>query len=513
MAQLSVINSPAPGSMGLNTEAPAGALPMEYGRTAYNVVVGSDGRLQSRKALVAFEAVSGTGPTAAVKSLYETVRADGNSDLVVGAGTVVKQLKLDTNVWVDMTPGTPPTDGNWQFTHFNNILFATQSGHLPVAWTRNVSNEWVGAAVTMPSGAPTENFSVCHAAYGRVWMANGPSIKDVVYGSELLNPLSFTATGSGSIDLDQLWTNGQDEVVAITSHAGMLIILGKKQCVLFQVPDDYSITGLTLVEVIKNVGCVSRDSVTTVGDDVVWAAPQGMVSLGRLLQQKSLPSGNISKNVHFDFLDTLRVAGTGALKSAFIQSSEDLVVVYGDDGAWCFNTRRPTENGAAVATRWDQFPKLVYSAFYTRDGELWLGAADGTLYTYTTYGSTTNKYKMRFYTGYLDFGSPSNLKFLKKFAFVLKGAASQAVTFKWAFDFKGNYAGAVDVIGEGQVSFEYFDSEYNEAEYAGGETVEEMRVNANRSGKLLQIGVEADIQGDAVSIYSAAVYATPGKTY
>jgi hypothetical protein len=344
-------------------------------------------------------------------------------------------------------------------------------------------------------------------------MANGPGVKDEVYGSELLNPLSFTNVGSGAIDLDQIWTNGQDEVVAITSHSGYLIILGKKQCVLFQVPDDYSITGYTLVEVIKNVGCVSRDSVVTVGDDVVWAAPQGMVSLGRLLQQKSLPSGNISKNVHFDFLDTIRTAGGPALKSAFIQSSEDLVVVYGKKDSWCFNTRRPTENGAAVATRWDDFPREVHSVTYTRSQELWCGTTEGKLYKYDTYGSTNNRYRMRFYTGYLDFGSPTSLKFLKKFAFVLKGAANQSVTFKWAFDYKANYAGATDIIGEGQVASEYNVIEYGIGEYGGGETIDEMRVNANRSGRLLQIGVEAEIKGDAVALYTATVYAVMGKTY
>lgn len=513
MAQLSVIQSQAPGSMGLNTEAPAGSLPMEFGRTAYNCVIGNDGRLASRKAFTLFTAESGTAPTATVKSLYETVRADGNSDLVVGAGTVVKQLKLDTNVWVDMTPTTAPTDGNWQFAHFNNILFGTQASHLPVAWTRDVNNNWVGAAITMPSGVTTENFSVCHAAYGRVWMANGPSVKDILYGSELLNPLSFTAVGSGNIDLDQVWTNGQDEVVAIASHSGYLIVLGKKQCVLFQVPDDYAITGYTLVEVIKNVGCVSRDSVVTVGDDIVWAAPQGMVSLGRLLQQKSLPSGNLSRNVHFDFLDTIRTAGGPALKSAFLQSSEDLIVMYGRKDSWCFNTRRPTENGAAVATRWDEFPAELHSITYTRGGDLWCGGTEGKLFKYDTYGASDNKYKMRFYTGYLDFGQPTTIKFLKKFAFVIKGAANQSVTFKWAFDYKADYNGATDVIGEGQVPSEYNVIEYGIGEYSGGETVEEMRVNANRSGRLLQIGVEAEIKGDVVALYTAGVYATAGKTY
>lgn len=513
MSQLKVIDSTAPGSFGLNTELPSARLPMEFARSAWNCVIGNDGRLQSRKALVENEDLLGTPPAGTIQTIYETPRADGDSDLVIGAGTELFQLKLGTSTWFEITPANVPTDGNWQFQSFNDILFATQADHLPEAFTRNVSQEWTTAAITMPSGAPTENFSVCHAAYGRIWMANGDTIKDIVYASELLNPLDFTAVGSGELNLNDVWTNGQDEVVAITSHSGYLIILGKKQTVIYQAPDDLSVTGFTLVEVINNVGCAARDSVVTVGDDIVWVAPQGLVSLGRLLQQKALPAGNLSRNVHFDFTDTLRTAGGGALKSAFITSTEDLVIVFASKGAWCFNTRRPTENGAAIATRWDQFPADIYSICHARDGTVWMGAPLGVMYNYTTYGSTAAKYKMRFYTGYLDFGSPELIKFLKKFAFVLKGASNQAVTFRWAFDYKANYAGATDILGEGMANSEYGVAEYAIAEYSGGETVEELRVNASRSGKLLQIGVESDIQGDAVAIYTAAIYATIGKTF
>jgi hypothetical protein len=483
---------------------------MEHGRTAYNCVV-NNGRLTSRKALTLLTGQTGTGPSADVKSMYETIRQDGESNIVVGAGATVKQLRLDNNTWVDMTPVTTPTAGNWQFQGFNDQLLATQVGHVPVGWTIS-SGSWVNATYTPPGGYTTEQFSVCHAAFGHMWIANGHTKKDVLFGSALLAPLDFASTGSGSIDMDKVWANGQDEIVAITSHSGYLIVLGKKQVVLFQAPADLAITGFTLVEVLKNVGCVSRDSVASIGDDIVWCAPQGLVSLGRLLQEKSLPMGNLSRNVHSDFLETMENANY-ALKSAFANSGENLIVVSATKGAWCFNTRTPTQNGAAVATRWDQFPYNIFTVIQTRNGNLYFGGEGGRMYLYTGYGDTNNKYKLRFYTGYLDYGAPSTLKFPKKFSFVLKGSANQQVAFKWAFDYKSNYSTEIDTIGAGVVSFEYGTAEYNLAEYGAGETIEELRVNASKSGRTIQIGIECDIAGEEVALYAMSMYATMGKTY
>lgn len=530
MSQLQVIDTVAPGGFGINTELPPGNLPLQFARMAYNCVVGITGRLTSRKGLVSLtatqypapdptslpsfpnpQAPTGTPPSGIIGSMYETILPDGGSSLVVAGGTSIKQLKFATYAWVDMTPTAAPTAPYWQFQSFNDKLVGTQVGHAPEGWTVSAGGEWVSAPITMPTGYDDEAFSVCHAAFGRMWMANGPSTKDTVFGSDLLNAHDFgTAGSSGAIDLDKVWANGQDEVVAISSHAGYLIIFGTKQTVLFQAPDDLAITGFSLVEVIKNVGCIAKESVVTIGDDIVWAAQQGMVSLGRLLQEKGLPMGNISRNVHFDFLDTI-VTSQFKVSAAFDQANENIIVIDRDTNAWVFNTRKGTPDGAAITTRWDQFPTKMHSICRVRGGTLYFGGEDGNIYFYAGYGSSSNHYTMRYYSGSQNFGNTSGLIFLKKLAFVLRGAGNQAVTFKWAFDYSSNYAGATAVLGGGQQPSFYGIGEYTVAEYAGGVQIDEVRVAGNRSGKLLQFGLETEINGNEVSILGSSVFVTPGK--
>jgi len=519
--QLSVINSAGPGSLGINKEDPAVNLPLEFCLSAWNCVIETDGRLTSRKALVeipqtevAGEPPTYIGPSAAIKSIYESIKPDGVTDLVMGSGTEIWQYTPSDDTYMEITLAVAPTAGEWQFQAMKDKMLATQAGHTVKAFVRDVNSDWTetGATYTEPSGLTNEEFSICHAAYGRMFIGGGPTNPKKVYWTPVLEPHTFTGVGSGALDLSEVFTNGQDEVVAIATHSGFLVFLCKKQTVVFALPEDRDPAYMTLVEVINDVGCTSKWSVASVGADLVWAAQQGMVSLGRLLQQKSMPYGNVSKKVHFDFLSTQQTAGAGALKSVFLQDSENLLVFHNHSGCWCFNTRKTPAGEAAIATRWDQFPGNVYCGVFTNDGEAIFGG-DGVLYKYRTYGSSDAPYTMRYYSGYMDFQAPSNLKFLKKFAYVLRGASSQAVTFKWAFDYNTNFAGYTDTIGDGSAEAEYNVAEYDIAEYSMGEMIEEVRVNATRSGKVLQIGVEAIIKGDPVGIYSVAAYVTGGKTY
>jgi hypothetical protein len=522
--QLSVINSSGPGSLGLNKEEPAVNLPLEYCLSAWNCVIETDGRLTSRKALIQIpnteegeEDITVVGPSEPVKSMYETIKPDGVSDIVLGTTTMLFQYtpSTDTYVALPITPYSAPTNGEWQFQAMKDKLLCTQAEHDVMAYVRDgVTQNWTttGATYTAPTGLAAEQFTICHAAYGRMFLGGGPSNPKKIFWSPVLEPLTFTGTGSGSLDLSEVFTNGQDEVVAIATHSGFLVFLCKKQTVVFALPEDRDPAYMSLVEVINDVGCTSKWSVASVGEDLVWAAKQGMVSLGRLLQQKSMPYGNISRRVHFDFLQTQQVAGQGALKSVFMQDSENLLVFHSATGCWCFNVRKTNPGDPAIATRWDQFPGNIYCGVFTNDGDTIFGG-DGALYRYSTYGDSLNPYTIRYYSGYMDFGSPNTIKFLKKFAYVLRGASNQTVTFKWAFDYNTNYAGATDTIGEGATVAEYNEAEYGEDEYSSGESIEEVRVNATRSGKVLQIGVEAIINGDPVGIYSVAAYVTGGKTY
>jgi hypothetical protein len=63
----------------------------------------------------------------------------------------------------------------------------------------------------------------------------------------------------------------------------------------------------------------------------------------------------------------------------------------------------------------------------------------------------------------------------------------------------------------GSVS-EYGIAEYNIGEYSGNTVAQNVAVNAGGSGKVVQLGFEADIDGEPLSIQKIDLAAVTGKT-
>ena len=82
---------------------------------------------------------------------------------------------------------------------------------------------------------------------------------------------------------------GFDEIVALESFNGKLIIFGKNNIAIYNDPFDPSATTFALDEVIQGVGCVARDSVQAFGDDVLFLAADGVRSLNRTKIQDKMP--------------------------------------------------------------------------------------------------------------------------------------------------------------------------------------------------------------------------------
>ncbi len=90
-------------------------------------------------------------------------------------------------------------------------------------------------------------------------------------------------------------------------------------------------------------------------------------------------------------------------------------------------------------------------------------------------------------------------------------AQNQTVIYKWGFDFvQSQYAESVTISGVG-ASAEYGIAEYGISEYQGSLGVVTISVNAKGSGKVLQVGFEADINGDPISIQKIDIYTKDGR--
>jgi DNA-directed RNA polymerase subunit beta' len=99
---------------------------------------------------------------------------------------------------------------------------------------------------------------------------------------------------------------------------------------------------------------------------------------------------------------------------------------------------------------------------------------------------------------------------LKRLKVVVIGGTNQYVTIKWGFDFSTNYLSANALI-PAQGIYEYGIAEYDVAEYSSGVALQTLSVAASGSGKIVQTGYEANINGAALSIQRIEIQSKDGK--
>jgi hypothetical protein len=121
---------------------------------------------------------------------------------------------------------------------------------------------------------------------------------------------------------------------------------------------------------------------------------------------------------------------------------------------------------------------------------------------------------MQYFTNHTDLGTPSVASILKRLNAVVIGGSNQYVTFKWGYDFTGNYQSASTQIPSQGVSY-YGVAEYNTSgvEYSGGTSLQTLKVYPTGSGKVIQTGYEADINGLPLSIQKLEIHAKNGKLF
>jgi hypothetical protein len=506
MSRLTVVNLPSPGSLGLNTEDAGVDAPTDYAKVATNCVVSKDKRLAARKSFEAYSPL--TSFTGTVKSIFPTIDVDGTKTYIWGAGN---KVYAGYPTWTDITGALSITDDDWKFCSLQSTVFATQQGHTPAAW-RRIAGVWTAQSITMPSDMSTDKPDVCLAAFGRVFTANGDTIKNKIWFSEELNPLNFTTAGAGFLDLSTVLFGG-DNIVGLSALGNRLVISCTNQTVLYTFVENGT-PFLVLDEVIKGVGCVSRDSIVNTGTDLIWLADQGLVSLGRLVQNSGqLPMGDVSFNVHTAIqTETDGVADKTTIKACWWAAEKTYLILFKESGRiYSFNLK-VNQNEAPVCTLWNNIKDITcLTSDYDRN--LLFGGTNKWL-IYQNYGSSADSYQFSYYSGYMDFKDPSAFKFLKSISFLVKTSNNQPTVVKWAFDYSDQYeSNAFDVGGVGGTVAEYNIAEYGIAEYSSGPGLQDLRSIAGRSGQYLQFGIETEINGNEFVVYRCEVQVTAGKSY
>jgi hypothetical protein len=268
-------------------------------------------------------------------------------------------------------------------------------------------------------------------------------------------------------------------------------------------------TTIFLKDTVEGVGCIERDSIQATGNDILFLSNRGVMSLGRLIQEKSLPLRDVSKNVRTDLME---MSNFESLPVKSLYSAEDafyLLTFPSSNTTYCFDVRQPMEDGSFRVTTWSGILPLAFNELAS-DG-FYIGLSTG-IVKYAGYLDDAATYQMSYYSNELDFGNPGILKFLKKFHITIIGGGSATANLNWAYDYSDNFSKQQFEFEASGVIGEYNVSEFNTtAEFTGGVEIQTPKVNTTGSGNVVKIGVVSTINNNAFAIQKIDILAKIGR--
>jgi hypothetical protein len=442
MAQpLQNITIAAPAFKGLNTQDSPLSGDVQYASVVDNAIIDTYGRIGARKGLDALTAdateLNGLSPTV----IHEYEDANGNLEVLsVGNGKILKGI----TTLVDITPvGYTVGNENYSVINFNDKAYLFNKGVQPLVYdTANGLVEMVEFSGTAPQG------DIAMGGFGRLWVSGVPSAPNTVYWSDLLIGEGWASGSSGSINLDKVWADGSDKVTALAIWNGFLVIFGQNSIVIYQGAEDPAT--MSLADTVNGVGCVARDTVQATGNDLLFLSARGVMALGRVIQEKSNPINDVSKNVRDDLVRYWNLEDEPVRSIYSPTDSFYLLLFPSNNLIYCFDTRGLLENGAYRVTTWSSDKHKCFAV--RQNDTLLIGNTLG-INAYSGYTDNTQSYSFRYTSNPLSFGSPSNVKFLKKITPTLIATGVVEVRAKWAYDFTNDFKTFPFTLTAGEASY------------------------------------------------------------
>jgi hypothetical protein len=482
-----------------------------FALVATNCIIDQYGRIGSRKGWARVNSSSGALGANDVGVIHELVQADGTLTILFAGNN--KLFKLDgSNAVSELTyggGGTAPTitASNWSVASLNGITFFFQAGHDPLIFDPAVSattyrrvSEKSGYVGTVPAG------NIVISAFGRLWVADTATDNVTVFFSDLLAGHVWSTGTAGSLNINQVWPNGADNITGLAAHNNFLIIFGQRQILVYAGATNPAT--ISLNDTVGGIGCIARDSIQSTGKDILFLSNSGIRSFARTIVEKSAPLGDLSKNVRSDFMLIVAAETLANIKSVYSEAEAFyLLTLPSVKEVYCFDTRVQLQDGSFRITVWNSIePTALLSR---RNGDVLIGK-NGYVGKYSNYQDHTSAYRMQYYTNHADLGNANVTSLLKRLKVVVIGGTNQFVTMKWGFDFSAGYLSANALIPT-QGTSEYGIGEYNIAQYSEGVALQTLSVQASGSGKIVQTGYEANINGSALSIQRIEIQSKDGK--
>lgn len=501
----------APGFMGVNSQDSPITQGPQFCAIANNAVIDDYGRLGARKGYTVTTTTKTALGTEYITNIHQFIDTTGSATIF---STGNNKILSGTTTLVDETPAAYTiTADDWQMATLNDECYFFQRGHSPLYYPNGSGDvdevvDHASYAGTIPQG------NCVVSAYGRLWVADVTNNKYTVYWSDVNKGYDWLNGSSGSLDITSVWPNDTDEITAIALHNNYLLIFGKECIIVYgskaadgKLSDPAN--DLMLVDVVSGIGCIARKSIQAVGSDLLFLDRSGVRSFARVIQEKSLPIGDISKNVS-DQVKALTANETDAGLAYSLFSPEEAFYIIGfpeSKTVLCFDMRGRLEDGSARATVWPSYN--FYAAHELQDGTIYLGNSDG-ICEYTGYSDNEASYTLSYYSNPLTFGEPSLLKIPKQLDITLISGSGSATVF-WGYNYSTTYKSQTLSLNTFGSTAYYSEAEFSEDEFGGGAGLYRKKVNLTGSGTSLTIGFEAPINGTQVSIQEFNIQALVGR--
>lgn len=498
----------APGFWGLNTQDSPTGLDQRFCLEASNCVIDQSGRIAARKG---WERCISTTTEIAASTVYlvhEYINSAGAVELLVVIQNAIYSVD-NSNSPVLIYTGSDWGAANWKAVNFNGKCYLFQRNHVPLVYDGTT----IQKITTHGSySGSVQSANEVLASYGRLWTADTTTDKYTVQWSDTLIGEAWTGGGSGSLDLRGVYPGGMRPVTALAAFNGKLIIFCDKMIIIYTGANSDPSANLVLDDTIVGVGCIARDTVINIGNDILFLSDTGVRSLSRILIQKSAPLNDVSKNVRDALMaDVSRHNSTDWLKSGYNEVDGQYILSMPlINKSWCFDLKQKLEDGSHRVTTWTLAP---YSMCYRLNKDFLYGFVGTVGKASTLYTDDGATYEMSYISSHLHGDEASALYILKFLRLTGYGGSNYLIRFLWGTDYAGlSYQAQTRFPAMGATS-EYNVSEYNIGEYGSNvATIRTLRQNLSHYGRVFQVGLQVPIHSYPFSIQQVDVFTKKGRT-
>jgi hypothetical protein len=564
-----VLKIDAPGFQGINTEDSPYGLDTSFCLQADNAVIDQNGRIGAREAFATHTTIDSVpyvvdpAMVTETKRILRTGSGEINGSVYVVGILEHKQfdassVELSTDYFIveDVeTPGgdqelasiayptlaAPANLANAEVLPFNDAIYIFSKGNPALKFNGTTIVDIFAGTVDVDYIPPQDDGGVIAAnidgdvglaAYGRLWLSGVNGDRNTIYYSDLLIATQWydgkaaptdTQNTGGIIDVSEYWPNGGDRIMALAAHNNFLMVFGRQSILVFANAasgDPAGADGIFLQDTIKNIGAIGRDAVVNTGNDVLFVDDSGVRSLGRTIQEKSVPLGDLSYNVRFDIVEVIKqTIDKGTIQLAYLPDKDITVCLFPEGNqAYVLEMRAPSATGGYKMTRWTEcvFNRIEY---VERDGDVSVLLASNTEFGFLEYDGYTQyngrDYLFQWASTALTFGDSSMIKFLKKIAITLVSRKTTSEgTVQWGFDGYLTNTSKFDVEGYLAALFGEEDAAYGVALFGAAPfSITRYRKNVKGSGNVIRIGHTNKINGNPLSIQEIVIHTTTGRIY